>query len=68
MVTSLYTANIKLNKSDKDYKKYLVVMNDTGVLILEHALYVLSFATTKEFKTQVDVENNNLNHIGDINI
>lgn len=68
MVTCLYTANIKLNKSDKNYKKYLVVMNDTGVLLVEYGLFVISFDTLEEFRKQVDIEDNNLNSLGEINI
>lgn len=68
MVTRLYTANIKLNKSDKHYKKYLVVINDNGVLLSDKGLFVLSFFNEKDFIEQVDIENNNLNHIGVITL
>ena len=68
MVTSLYTANIKLNKTDKDYKKYLVSMNENGVLIMDKGLFVLSFFSEEDFKKSVKIEGNNLNHIGDITL
>lgn len=68
MVTSLYTADIKLNKFDKNYKRYLVAINETGVLLVEHNLFVLSFDNAEEFKKEVDIKDNNLNHIGEINI
>ena len=68
MVTCLYTANIKINKSVGDYIKYLVAINDNGVLIMDKGLFVLSFDTEKDFKEQVDIEGNNLNHIGDITL
>jgi len=68
MVTSLYTAEIKINKSVGDYIKYLVAINDNGVLISDRGLFVLSFDTEKDFKENVDIKGNNLNHIGDITL
>lgn len=68
MITSLYTAQIKLNKTDKDYTKYLVVMNPLGVLLTNKGLFVLSFDTEEEFKKGVDILDNNLKHIGDITL
>ena len=65
MVTSLYTANIKLNKTNKDYNKYLLVVNEEGVLIINKDLYSISFWN------EDDLENNSIDikdkkHIGDI--
>ena len=68
MITSLYTAQIKLNKTDKDYTKYLVAMNPLGVLLMNKGLFVLSFDTEEEFKKEVDILDNNLKHIGDISL
>lgn len=68
MVTSLYTAEIKLNKSDTDYKKYLVSLNHNGVLIMDKGLFVVSFFTEKDFRNQVDIKNDKLSHIGDITL
>ena len=31
MVTSLYTADVKLNKTDKDYTKRLLVVNEEAL-------------------------------------
>lgn len=68
MLTNLYTANIKLNKHYKDYKKYLVAMNDNGVLIMDNGLFVVSFFNEEDFKRSVEIEGNNLKHIGDITL
>ena len=68
MVTRLYTAQIKLNKSDKDYKKYLVSINENGVLIMDKGLFVVSFFSEVDFKKSVEIEGNNLKHIGDITL
>ena len=68
MITSLYTADIKLNKTDKDYTKYLVVMNSLGVLLVNKGLYILSFDTEEEFKKEVYILDNNLKHVGDISL
>lgn len=66
MVTSLYTANVKLNKNHKEYTKYLLVVNDTGVLLVDHGLFVLSFDTFDEFKAQEDYKD--LKYIKDIEL
>ena len=68
MVTSLYTAEIKINKSEVEYKKYLIVINDNGVLISDKGLFVVSFFTEEDFKNEVDIKNNKLSHIGDITL
>lgn len=66
MVTRLYTAYIKLNKNHKEYIKYLVAINDNGVLILDKGLFVLSFDTEEDFKREVDISNNKLNYMGSV--
>lgn len=68
MVTSLYTAEIKLNKSDKAYIKHLVVINENGVLIMNKDLFVASFFSEEDFKNSVEIKGNNLSHIGDITL
>ena len=68
MVTSLYTAKIKLDKYYPDYKNYLVAINKNGVLIMDKGLFVLSFFNEADFKKSVEIEGNNLKHIGDVNI
>lgn len=68
MVTILYTANIKISGFEKTYKKYLVAVNDNGVLIMDKGLCVLSFSSEEEFKAQVEIESNNLNYIGDVSL
>lgn len=68
MVTRLYTAEIKINKSEVEYKKYLVAINDNGVLISDKGLFVLSFFTEEDFKNKVDIKDNKLSHVGDITL
>ena len=43
MITSLYTADVKLNATDKDYKKYIIIQNEEGILMVDKGLYSLSF-------------------------
>ena len=66
MVTSLYTAKIKLNKDYPNYKNYLVSINENGVLIMDKGLFVVSFFSEVDFKKSVEIEDNNLKHITDI--
>ena len=68
MVTSLYTAKIKLNKEYPNYKKYLVAINENGVLIMDKGLFVVSFFSEVDFKKSVEIEDNNLKHIGYITL
>ena len=68
MVTSLYTADVKLNKTDKAYHRYLIVMsNSEGVLIVNRDLFVLSFETVNDFVNS-DVEIKDKRYIGDITL
>lgn len=68
MVTSLYTADVKLNKTDKTYHKYIIIVNpDNGVLMVNRGLFSLSFESLESaFNQDVDVINKH--HIGDINL
>jgi hypothetical protein len=68
MITNLYTAKIKLNKEYPNYKNYLVAMNENGVLIMDKGLFVVSFFNEADFKKSVEIEGNNLKHIGDITL
>lgn len=68
MVTSLYTADIKLNPTDKKFTRMLVVYNPTeGVLFINRGLFSISFECVEAIKTS-DIEVKNKRHIGDINL
>ena len=68
MVTSLYTVDVKLNKTDKNYHKYLIVYNHTeGILLVNRGLFSISF-DNEDALTSSDVEIINKRHIGDINL
>ena len=44
MVTSLYTADVKLNKTDKDFHRMLVIYNpEEGILLVNRGLFSISF-------------------------
>ena len=67
MVTSLYTADVKLNTTDKDYHKYIVIQNENGVLMINRGLFSISFMNEEAiFLTDVEVKNKK--HIGDITL
>lgn len=65
MITSIYTADAKLNITDKDYKKYIIIQNEEGVLMVDKSLYSLSFMNEKAVLLS-NVEIKNKKHIGDI--
>ena len=67
MVTSLYTADVKLNKTDKEYTKHLLIVNEEGVLMIDKGLYSLSFMN-EEAVLLANVEIKNKKHIGDITL
>ena len=67
MVTSLYTADVKLNATDKDYKKYIIIQNEEGVLMVDKGLYSLSFMN-EEAVLLANIEIKNKKHIGDITL
>ena len=68
MVTSLYTADVKLNPTDKNYHRYLIITNqEEGVLFVNRGLYSLSFESLEALETS-DIEIKNKRHIGDINL
>ena len=67
MVTSLYIADIKLNKTDKDYTKHILIKNDEGVLLVNKGLCSISFWNETDLeKNSVEVKNKQ--HIGDITL
>ena len=67
MVTSLYTADVKLNKTAKEHSKHLLVVNEEGILMINKGLYSISFWTEADLeKNNVDIKNKK--HIGDITL
>lgn len=67
MLTNIYTADVKLNKTDKDYKRSIVIMNpDHGVLIVQNTLFVTSFENFEDFTTNIDY--NDIKLIKEVNI
>ena len=67
MVTSLYTADVKLNKTDKEYTKHLLLVNDEGILMINKGLYSISFWNEADLeKNSVDIKDKK--HIGDITL
>ena len=68
MLTSLYTADVKLNPTDKDYHRYLIITNpEEGVLLVNRGLYSLSFESLEALETS-DIEIKDKRLIGDINL
>jgi len=67
MVTSLYIANVKLNKTDKAYTKHLLVVNEEGILMINESLCSISFWNEADLeKNSVDIKDKR--HIGDITL
>ena len=68
MVTSLYTVDVKLNKTDKDFHRYLMVYNpEEGILFINRGLFSISFENEESLRTS-DVELKNKRYIGDITL
>ena len=67
MITSLYTADVKLNATDKDYKKYIIIQNEGGIRMVDKGLYSLSFINEQEVILD-NVEIKNKKYIGDITL
>ena len=68
MVTSIYTADVKLNKTDKDFHRMIMIYSpDEGVLFVNRGLYVISFESLEALATS-DVEVKDKRRIGDINL
>lgn len=68
MVTSLYTADVKLNKTDKDFYRMLIIYNpEEGILFVNRGLFSISFESQEALNSS-DVEVKDKRHIGDINL
>ena len=67
MVTSLYTAYVKLNKTDKDYTKHLLVVNEEGILMINKGLCSIYFCNEADLeKNIIDIKDKR--YIGDITL
>lgn len=67
MITSLYTADVKLNKTDKEYIKHLLVVNEEGILMINKDLCSISFWNEADLeRNAVDIKDKK--HIGDITL
>lgn len=66
MITTLYTAEVKLNKKDKNYHKYLLIVNpEEGVLMVDKGLFSISFTSLQDaFNKGVEIINKS--HVRDI--
>ena len=42
-LTRIYSAEVKLNESDDNYTKQLILENNSGVLFIDSDFFVLSF-------------------------
>lgn len=68
MITSLYIVDVKLNKTDKDFHRYLMLCNSKeGILFINRGLFSISFENEEALKTS-DIELKNKKHIGDITL
>ena len=68
MCTTLFTADVKLNPTDKDFHKMLIIYNPTeGVLLVNKGLFSVSYESLEALKTS-DVEIKDKRLIGDINL
>jgi len=67
MVTSLYTADVKLNKTDKKYTKHLLIINEEGILMINRGLCSISFWNESDLeRNTIDIKDKK--HIGDITL
>ena len=67
MVTSLYTADVKLNPT-KEARRCLIIYNEEdGILIVEKGLFSISFENIDALMKS-DVIITDKRHIGDINL
>ena len=67
MVTSLYTADVKLNKTDKEYTKHLLLVSQEGILMINKGLCSISFWNEADLKkNSVDIKDKR--HIEDITL
>ena len=67
MVTSLYTADVRLNPT-KEARRCLIIYNEEeGILIVEKGLFSISFENIDTLMKS-DVIITNKKHIGDVNL
>lgn len=62
MITKVYTADVKINKNYKNYRKYIILYNEHGYLLIDYELFVISTYDLDDF----DIINKK--HIMDISI
>jgi len=62
MITKVYIADVKLNKTDKNYRKYIILYNEHGYLLIDYELFVISSYSLDDFEVI------NKKHITDISI
>lgn len=67
MIHRVYKASLKLNPNDKDFTNYIVIRNDTGVLLITENLFVVSYFTWKEFLEDVTINYINYDNKLDFN-
>lgn len=68
MITTLCVADIKLNKTDKDYRKYLLVINDEGTTIIDEDQFVLSFTYTSISEISKNEDIKNIKHVAYVDL
>lgn len=62
MITNIYTADVKLNKNDRDYTKHILIENEEGILLVNKGLCSISFWN------KADLERNSVNIVNKIHI
>lgn len=64
MITSIYTADVKLNKKQNSYLKSLLIVNENGLIILDNRLFNVYFDSVEK-ASDMGVEIINKKHITD---
>ena len=68
MCTNIFTADVKLNPTDKEFHRMLIIYNPTkGVLLVNRGLFGISFESLEALETS-DVEIKDKRLIGEINL
>lgn len=67
MVTSIYTADVKLNKKQNSYLKNLLIVNESGLTILDNRLFNIYFDSVEQALDR-GVEIINKKHITDVTL
>lgn len=60
-ISKLYRADVKLNEDDKNYKKMLVIENNSGVLFIDNNLCSISYTPQQTIDVIVKNKFNILN-------